>query len=208
MLRLRKPPLLWPPRGLSEEETDAIKWLNASMHGLLASADAWAAALELFHFGKARPPQVRSDVARRWQWIAIHECAMQIAYLRERIDIIRGRLVKASPIVQQHIDKGAMRRAVKLFDEYFPNHLAIRHAIAHSGEVDLSPERHAPAGTIYALTRINEADRLELTFEGATHTLDITNATLLKIQEIVSTFWDAFAPAAKVLEEMDPEGAD
>lgn len=205
---MRKPPLLWPPRELSEEETEAIKWLNASMHGLLASADAWAAALELFQFGKAPSPQVKSDVARRWQWIAIHECAMQIAYLRERIDIIRGRLVKTSPLVQQHIDKAAMRRAVKLFDEYFPNHLAIRHAVAHSGEVDLSPERHAPAGTIYAITRITDADRLELTFEGATYTLDITSATLLKIQEIVLTFWDAFVLAAKALEDMDPEGAD
>ena len=77
---MRKPPLLWPPRGLSEQETNAIKWLNATMHGLLASTDAWEAALALYKVRKTRPPQVKADIARRWQWIAIHECVMQIAY--------------------------------------------------------------------------------------------------------------------------------
>ena len=160
---MRKPPLLWPPRGLSEQETDAIKWLSASVYGLLASVDAWDAALKLYKFAKARPQEIHHDLARRWRWIAIHECAMQIAFLRERLDGIRGRLVKTSPLVQHHIDKDAMRRASKMFNEQFPNYLSIRHATAHAGEVDLSREKHAPVGTIYALTKIEDDDRLELT---------------------------------------------
>ena len=89
---VRKPPLLWPPRGLSDQETDAIKWLSASMYGLLASVDAWDAALKLYKFAKARPQEIHHDLARRWRWIAIHECVMQIAFLRERLDGIRGRI--------------------------------------------------------------------------------------------------------------------
>jgi hypothetical protein len=178
------------------------------MHGLLASADAWDAALKLYKYAKARPQQVHHDLARRWQWIAIHECAMQIAFLRERLDVIRDRLVKTSPLVRQHIDAKEMRRAIKLFDKYFPDYLSIRHAIAHTGEVDLSPERHAPAGTVYALTKIENDDRLELTFEGTKRSFEITDATLSKVQEVVTTFWSAFDPAARALEEMNPEGAD
>ena len=62
---MRKPPLLWPPRGLSEQETDAIKWLSASVYGLLASVDAWDAALKLYKFAKARPQEIHHDLARR-----------------------------------------------------------------------------------------------------------------------------------------------
>lgn len=205
---MKKPPLIWPPRGLSKEETAAIKWLSATMYGLLGSVEAWEAALELFQYGKSRPPQIKSDIARRWQWIAIHECVMQVSFLREQMDIIRGRLVKTSPLVHRHLDKAALRSSFKLFDEYFPDYREIRHAIAHSGEVSLNPERHSADGSIYAITKISSIDRLELEYKGRSLTMDITRATLTKIEAVVSTFWDAFAPAARELEAIDPQGAE
>jgi len=196
-----KPPDLWPPVGLSREEHEATKTLHVMVFSLRYFVETWAAALELFRFGKSRPEYVKRDLARQWQWITIHECAMQIAFLLEALTIIRAHRLRPCQTVRLHFDRGSMRRAFGLFEEYFPNFEEVRHAVAHRGSVSFSPEKHAPDG-LFGIARITDADRFETTYEGVQYHLDITAETLGRMADVVTTFWAAFAPVEKVFDRL------
>jgi hypothetical protein len=199
-------PTIWVPSVFPGTDSENIRFLGAVLHALKFDVEAWAAALELYKFAKLRKSDLElssidRDLARKWQWIAIHECVMQMYYLRERMRIVRGEKLKACPSMAQHVDNETSRTAIKLLDAHFPDIDKLRDAIAHSSGRDSRPHLHAPDGEL-APTRISTDDKLEVPYKGRVIYLDIGEKTLQELVLVVKMFLSAFEPAEKALERV------
>src|SRR5688500_16273669 len=139
-------------------ESDAVEFIAAMLWGLKFNVEAWDAALKLYQFAKHPPESVKRDLARKWKFIAIHECVMQLSYLQERLWLIRHQKLPACRGLYDHVDKQRLSDAENIFETYFPEMKLLRHAIAHMSTVDSVPKQHAPDGK-YALFRIGDDDR-------------------------------------------------
>ncbi|XJO17725.1 hypothetical protein ACHMXE_15580 [Variovorax sp. UC122_21] len=98
------------------------------------------------------------------------------------------------------LETAKLKAARKRLDDDFPHIEALRHATAHKGEIEAFPEQHA-IDTKFALSGFREPDRYSLEYKGQMRFLDINTQSLLDIAEAVQTFLDAFAPAAKRLDD-------
>lgn len=173
--------------------------LYAHVFSLTASVENWRAALLLYQASKIPPAAIPRDAARRWQFIAAHECILELYNFRARLAKIQSVLLKQCPSVRPHIDMGLVRDSRKKLDELFPDAEAMRHAVAHKGENEAHPEVHAPDGRL-ALSGFREPDRYSLPYEGKLRHLDMTDSSLEKLTDVLTMFVGAFSTAARELE--------
>lgn len=196
-----EPPLLWPAICTPPDEADAIKDLHASLYGVTYHVESWRAALELYKFSKSRPANVDADLARQWTFLACHECVMEIYHLGESMKWIASHKIRPCPSIADSIDHQSLRAARKALNEEFPGIENLRDATAHRGSIGLNPTKHAPDGR-FGLTGFREPDRFSAPYEGVLSHLDITDASLKKLEQIASTFMNGFASAARRLEQL------
>jgi len=194
------PPELWPSVNTPAAEVPAIRDLSANLWGVAWNVEAWASSLRLYEYAKGRPAGVSADDARRWKFIASNECVHELHHLRERFEKIKGHKLRACPSLAPGIDTKGLRSASKRLDEYFPGIDQLRHAIAHAGANDVLPQAHATEHG-YLLVGFPEPDRYTAPYQGVKYHLDITAASLARINEVAQAFMDAFAPAALVLKQ-------
>ncbi len=193
-LRHLKAPDLWPPIGLSSETESEIKTLNAAVIALRYHVEAFAASLELYRFSRSKPANVDRQLAWDWQWIAIHEAAMRIWFLRDAMNIVRRKWVPQCADIAEHTDNAAMESALRLFDAHFPNFHKKRNAIAHAPGVELANLKAWMKEDVWAISKLNDDDSFELVNDGVRYSMDMTGATLDKLTEILTAFWLAFRP--------------
>lgn len=105
-------PDLWPPVGLPKKADEQVRWLDAVVSALRYHVEGFAAALELYRFSRSRPANVQSQLAWDWQWIAIHEAAMRIWFLRDAMGILRRESIPACHTVASLVDANTMERAI------------------------------------------------------------------------------------------------
>lgn len=194
-----KVPLLWPSNATPVNEVAGVKNLYAHLTGLHYSIETWQAGLLLYQTAKHPPTAVSRVIASRWRWIACNECVLELYHLRRRLEKIQSVQLSKCPSVRTLVDVSTLRAARKRLDEYFPYIEDMRHATAHRGENEAHPEEHAPDGK-YALTGLREPDRYSAPHRGRLCTLDITDESLQRIEEVVSEFLGAFDMAAAELE--------
>lgn len=192
-------PLLWPSVETPADEVAGVKNLYAHLTGLEASVEAWRAGLFLYQTAKQPPVSIPRGVASRWRWIACNECVLELYHLRSRLEKIQSVQVRKCPSLRTLVQTSKLRGARKQLDEYFPDIEALRHATAHRGENEAHPEQHAPDGQ-YALTGFREPDKYSAPYQGRLYTLNITEASLQRIVEVVSEYLGAFKTAAAELE--------
>jgi hypothetical protein len=195
-----KPPLIWPSIQTPPTEIAAVKSLYASLHGVLHNVEAWEQALRLYQFSTRKPAGTPTNEARAWKFIAAHECVHQLHHFRNRLRLIKGAKVRACPSLAPTIDGTALKGALKLLGQYFPDIEQLRNAIAHAAEHDTLPEAHAPKHG-YVLVGFREQDRFSAPYEGVERHLDITEASLARITEVAAKVLAAFERAAQSLEE-------
>jgi hypothetical protein len=194
------PPLLWPSVATPLAEVAAVKDLHANLWAIAHNVEAWASALRLYEFAKQSPTIALTSDANRWTFIASNECVLQLDHLRERLKGIGATKLRACASLWEHVDSKRQRKAMKLFEEYFPGIQDLRHAIAHAGRFDTLPEEHVFDGE-FLLVGFREPDRYSAPYERVMHHLDITNETLVRIVEVVELLFSAFAPAAALLDQ-------
>lgn len=195
-----KAPDLWPPVGLSKEADDQVRWLNAAVSALRYHVEVFAAALELYRFSRCKPANVKHGLAWDWQWIAIHEAAMRIWFLRDAMDILRRKSIPACPTIAALADDSAMERAVRLFDAHFPEFHRMRNAIAHAPGLEMARTRSEPPDGLYAGPQIKTDDRFELVNDGVRYSMDMTGETLTKLTEVLLTYWSAFSSVERAFD--------
>jgi len=191
--------VLWPSIATPKDEAEGVKNLQAHLHGLESSVQAWEAGLRLYQLSKSPPPTISHDVARRWRFIACHECVLELFHLRARLGNVQSVLLRRCPSIRAWIDIAALRSARKKLDEYFPDIEPLRHAIAHAGENEAHPELHSPDG-MFALTGFREPDVFSKPYQGHLRRLVINDLSLRQIAEVVDEFLSGFSQAAVELE--------
>jgi len=196
-----KAPDLWPPVGLSKEADDQVRWLNAAVSALRYHVEKFAAALELYRFSRSKPTNVNSQLAWDWQWIAIHDAAMRIWFLRDAMDILRRKSIPACSTVSSLADDSAMERALSLFDTHFPEFKKMRNGIAHAPGLELAPTKTAPKDGLYAGPQLKDGDRFELVNDGIRYSMDMTTRTLDQLTEVLVAYWSAFKPVERAFDE-------
>lgn len=196
-----KPPLLWPAINTPEEEIEAIKELGSSLHGLYFNVEAWDAALQLYKFSKNQHHNVSRDLARKWKFIAIHECVMQADYLRERLEFLPRRKGMNCPTISATMNRAIFDEAIALFHKHFPEMKLLRHAVAHFGMIESQPEHHAPDG-LFAIYKIEDNDVFKAPYKGVVRELAITDATSQKLANVIAMIFQAFTPSANTLERL------
>lgn len=196
-----KAPDLWPPVGLSKKADDQVRWLNAAVSALRYHVEKFAAALELYRFSRSKPANVKGQLAWDWQWIAIHEAAMRIWFLRDAMDILRRKSIPACSTVALLVDDSTMERALCLFDKHFPEFKRTRNAIAHAPGLELVPTKTAPKNGLYAGPQVKDGDRFELVNDGIRYSMDMTTRTLDQLTEVLVAYWSAFKPVERAFDE-------
>lgn len=194
-------PDLWPPVGLSKEADDQVRWLNAAVSALRYHVEKFAATLELYRFSRSKPANVKSQLAWDWQWIAIHEAAMQIWFLRDAMGVLHRKSIPACSTVSSLVDNSAMERALSLLDTYFPEFKKMRNAIAHAPGLELAPTNNAPTDELYAGPQLKDGDRFELVNDGVRYSMDMTTRTLDQLTEVLVAYWSAFEPVERAFDE-------
>jgi hypothetical protein len=197
---MKRTPLLWPSVLTPSQETSETKALYAQLTGVEYSVKAWEAALCLYRTAIKPPSTIPRDIADRWRWIACNECVLELYHLRSRLAKVQSVQLRKCPTLRQWIDISAIRGARKKLDEYFPDIEALRHATAHKGENEAHPEKHAPGGRL-ALTGFREPNRYSAPYLGKMRSIDITDESLRRIEEVVDTYLGAFERAASELEQ-------
>jgi hypothetical protein len=194
-------PDLYPPVGLSKEVDAQVRWLNAAVYALRYHVEKFAATLELYRFSRSKPPNVTSQLAWDWQWIAINEAAMQIWFLREAMNVVGRKMVPTCVAVASLVDEGSMQRAMNTFDAHFPEFKKMRNAVAHAPSLELAPKRARPRDQLYAGPQIKNGDRFELVNDGIRYSMDMTTRTLDQLTEVLVLFWRAFDPVARAFDQ-------
>lgn len=194
-------PDLWPPVGISQEAIDQIRWLHAAVSALRYHVENFAAALELYRFSRSKPANVQSQLAWDWQWIAIHEAAMRIWFLRDAMDILRRKSIPACYEVASLVDDSAMERSMSIFDTHFPEFKKMRNAIAHAPGLELAAKRAVPKDGLYAGPQLKDGDRFELVCDGIRFSMDMNTRTLNQLTEVLVVYWSAFKPVEEVFDK-------
>lgn len=171
------------------------------MGALRYHVESYAAALELYCFSRSKPANVKSQLAWDWQWIAIHEAAMRIWFLRDAMDILRRKSVPSCYIIASLVDGTVMERAMSLFDKHFPDFKKMRNAVAHAPGLELAPTKAAPIDRLYAGPRLKEGDCFELVNDGIRYRMEMTAGTTDRLTEVLVTFWSAFKPVERAFDE-------
>lgn len=142
----------------------------------------------------------------RWQVVAARDGAMTIFHIAKTMQGIR-RSVARHPVLRNGVDHGKLRSANKMFRRAFPSFEGIRHGIAHSAEMDRSPEHHdanafagpRPEGwpragehDVVLRTGDLEGARFSLTWEGSVLSYEISGATMAALREIAAEFFGGF----------------
>lgn len=192
-------PQLWPSLSTPENEVAAVRDLYAHLTGLSYSVEAWEAALLLYVTAKKPPAAIPSDVARRWQFIACHECVLELFHLRARLEKIQSVKLRNCPSIRCSVDLTRIKKTRQKLDVYFPDTEAMRHAIAHKGQNESHSDVHAPDG-VFALFGFRTSDQFSAPYEGTLRYLDITHESLRRIKEVVTDYFAAFEGAARELE--------
>lgn len=197
---MMKPPELWPSIITPPVEVDFVKDLYANLWGVFHNVDAWNSAFQLFRYSQGRPIGVAPGLLRKWRFIAAHECVLQLHHFRERLILIRGHKVRACYSLRSEIDMAALRAATRKLDRYFPDIDSMRHAIAHSGANEVRPEEHAPDHG-WLLTQLDEHALFKTYYQGKERSLELSEGTLHRVEEVATDFLLGFVRAAKSLEK-------
>lgn len=197
---MQKVPVLWPSRLTPANEIGAVKDLYANLAGVQCNVEAWSAALQLYQFTESRPIGLPREAVRSWKFLAANECVMQLYHFKERIQKVKGFKIRECPSLSGTIEHAKLRQASKSLDDYFPHIEKLRDAVAHTASVDTNPRKHAPDGE-FALVGFREDHRFSSPYQGKIYHLDLTLASLRRIEEVAEVFLSAFIPVASKLEQ-------
>lgn len=131
---------------LSPDENDICECVVMNQLNLRIFGEGLAVAVQLFELLErgGGPPQVGvfGGVFNNYRMIAAKEGALNIYHFGCSLRELRQK-VGLCPRTRDKTAGKKLREADKLFRQHFPNAEAIRHAIAHAGEVWTSPHRAA-----------------------------------------------------------------
>lgn len=189
-------------RLLNEEQKGVARSIQSHLHALGLASQNLTAAISLYQ--ACRPRMQAGELYGQWVSLAGRSGAMDIRNYGLSIAKVRS-LIGQIPLWLKEVDIQALKGAEKDFRNFFPNADKLRHSVAHpelysdgtkdmSGRVE-SPLIHAPNGEPGTLV-FNGCffeDTFTSTFEGTAVSYDLTHETVIKVVDITSRAFLAFA---------------
>lgn len=229
MSKSRYSPPVFKLAGLPPTERHSVLHLERAMRDLYSHAHDFAACVRLFDhalegirlyreersklyekamnasstremFALLERRNNSDDGETEWLFIAARDAAMQIHHIGEAMKLIKGTFLRECPTLRSRVDGRHFRRALKLFDSYFPNQKAIRDTVGHLGERD-SREHMVTAADMQPLMtgtgRVSVTGALidrtyTYTIGAKVMSFDVSAETLQKIDRVLGYFSKAF----------------
>jgi hypothetical protein len=138
-------------------------------------------------------PQKDPKLLTRWTLIAGRDGAMTIYHFAKVLESIRQFAFLDCPTFKSRIDHHQLRAAQKMFDKWFPDALRLRHAVAHSVELDKnlkSKARHSRG--ILTIRNAYVGTRFVNTHEGKAYSYEMSAQTVSHLKQVQSTFYKPF----------------
>jgi hypothetical protein len=204
----------WPPRihlgSLPEEERKIAQNIEELLWQLAYHANDFRAIVTLFDFcGDPGPERVANLPYAHLRLVAARAGAMSIYHFVKSIEAINKQIGRC-PTLRVRIDHRKKRVANKLLNSRFPRFDAVRHAVAHAGELAKSPEKRevnsvegpynfagiefGKGSKIFFQNML--LDRIYAnTFKGKVESYEISQATYNALVSVRVRYYDAFEAA-------------
>jgi hypothetical protein len=196
------------------EELDELGLLNNALDGMERYVQQFAEALHLFDYCLIQRSVISASGSgpfSAWMRLAASDGVMSIWHFRKEMDIANS-VANKSPYVSQQLERSHLGDAHKTFNSRFPEFEAIRHAVAHAGELSRNVARHEQIvfsgtypGTGIRIENVENAmiqdslqDRLyTCTFEGKIVHCEISGQTIQNLSDVKTSFFAGFTSEPK-----------
>jgi hypothetical protein len=194
----------------SDKPEVAPVWgLMIAVKAVADNLDDWSSALDLYNFAKARGID-------KWKYIAARECVMQTFHLFDRMRKFAPLFMHDCPTFVTHVDGAKLTEAIGKFEGRYARLIDMRDSVGHMGERESKASSHAlPVVPVFSsgfsgpIRSFGDSYFTSGAFEGNCFVitgrpkgqkvvekflLEISGATLASLVELVSIFFEAFAP--------------
>jgi hypothetical protein len=138
-------------------------------------------------------PQKDPKLLSRWALLAGRDSAMTIYHFAKVLEAIRQFAFLDCPTFKSRIDHHHLRAAQKMSDRWFPDALSLRHAVAHSVELDKDLKSKARnARGILTIRNAYVGARFVNTHEGKVCSYEMSAQTLSRLKQVQDTFYKPF----------------
>jgi hypothetical protein len=184
---------------LPPEEHDYARFIEILLLDLGRRCADFEAALKLFdettRFLEVRSNQHLEEYRYHWHWrnFAIREAASTIYRVSECLEYGNANLGKC-PCLVGMVDHKLKRAATRQFKKHFPGVFGVRHGIQHYAKLYGTPENFAQHAIADEVNWVNhlEGRTVRTVFEKKHVSLEISEATLLKLREVRDSYWHAY----------------
>jgi len=193
-------------RAAPPTEVADLKLLNIALIEMEQYAKQFSQAVALFDYCLMQFSKTRLDVFSEWMFIAARDAVMSVWHFRKQMET-SNQIANKSAYLAKSLEKSLFKDAYKKFRLGFPDFEAIRHAVAHAGELSKnadSHEKHSFSGTYEGTgIKINNSKNVMLknalqdrtytsTFEGRIVHCEISAQSIQKLMDVQEVFFDAF----------------
>lgn len=217
---LGRPPM--PRHGLSRLEADYAKAIEFSLMILDDQVRKFEAGLDLFDFCFGREAAIKSKLpgksaaeregleahlrqTQSWYSVAARDAGMTLFHFAKALEGSKA-CARKSPTINGQLDWDQLRQATRKFQITFPKYEALRHAIAHAGEMASPPkelESNMIKGSVDRLgikaddkasLLISAFDRREYvtTIDGVLVGYELSLASLVALKEVRDEIFQQF----------------
>jgi hypothetical protein len=194
---------------LPEEEQVNAGHLCQCLRDLRSYERQFAGALTLFDFGMRNRDNKEMD-GIGWAMVAARDGGMTIYHFSKTLGHSGALLGKCKALLRM-TDRTKLRSARKHLNEAFSNSTEVRHAIAHTAELTMSPEKtrenalsgpydkhgmQLSAGVKVMIRNSLNGRLFQNTIDGKLQSYEISRASLDALISIRREYWSAFAWAA------------
>jgi hypothetical protein len=203
-------------KDIPAQEHAAIAHLNDALGQFSSHVQQFDAALKLFDFCQVELSKSNSggslNPCFQWQFIAARDGAMAIFHFGKAMEHIAAFLWKC-PTVLGKIDKKQCRAARKALGGLVPGFEAVRHSVAHAGELmkdEETSDLHSvsiPQRLVekMVLTNCLQGRLFQNTYEGKIQEYEISHKTLDGLIAIRNDFYSAFMSATDQIPSSPPK---
>jgi len=154
---------------------------------LEAYVNDFASALTLFDHCQAELKLKHSTLSPyfKWQFIAARDGAISIYHFGKTYEKLRA-IIKGNPAMFSRVDEANLKESGKLLRALFPKFEAVRHAVAHAGDLDEVQNAASIPGRVKTLIMRNvlSGNEFQNTFDVEIQSYSISQESLYGLNKV------------------------
>lgn len=202
-------PTLWisDRDSLMEFHRDPIvKSVNSLLNDLVRFFKDFESAVNLCNFCRNQPDfRKMGSPYYSWRFIGARDGGMSLYHIYKIIEAVRSTYGQ-NPHLRNLVSKEMIRSSLRKFNEKFPFCVKLRHAIAHSAELSLSPNKQEENSLVFSenisgpvkifISSGFSDDKFSFTYEGIEVFYFVNLAEVVELRNILREFFSSFDAAS------------